>query len=169
MLRTESANEQNRRSNTMFGSGASPKRLTPIPSFLTKKVIQVVAACLLVVFMTAFVGAGLYSSPVYVNGESFYGEKITLKNEPAPAVHRANSQNGQIIEIDANIETEISISNGDFALLDGETLEQIYSGNKYSVKGKVIIQISSASGEKAVLRLQNILSEREIILENNGF
>ena len=160
-------NEQDKRSNTMFGSNASPKPLTPDSSRLTKKAIQVVAACLLVVFFIGFVAMGMSSSVVYVDDAVYFGEKITVK-EPVQTASLQRTAKSQKIEIDANIETEISISKGEFTLLDAQTLEHIYSGNKYSVTGKVIIQISLNEGEKAVLTLENILSGREISVENSN-
>lgn len=160
-------NEQDKRSNTIFGSNASPKLRTPDSSRLTKKAIQVVAACLLVVFFIGFVAMGMSSSVVYVDDAVYFGEKITVK-EPVQTTSLQRTAKSQKIEIDANIETEISISKGEFTLLDAQTLEHIYSGNKYSVTGKVIIQISLNEGEKAVLTLENILSGREISVENSN-
>ena len=97
------------------------------------------------------------------------GDEIALEqNVPSPAMQRAAVIGGQVIEVDAKLETKISISAGEFTLLDSETSEIIYSGNEYSVKGKVIIEVSLIDGENAEITLQNILSSRTISLENNS-
>lgn len=145
------------------------ENIVPQKKTNTRKYIQLVAACLVAVFCIGFVGVGLTSSTVYVNDKAFYGEKITLKNEPALAMHRAHSQESQRIEIDAKIETDVSISYGEFTLLDSQTGEEIYTGNEYSVKGRVVVMVNTPLGEKSVLKLQNLLSEREIVFETNGF
>lgn len=137
------------------------------PDKTAYKYISVVAACLLAVFVIGFVAMGMSSSVVYVDDAVYFGEKIMV-NEPVQTASLQRTAKSQKIEIDANIETEISISNGEFTLLDAQTLEHIYSGNKYSVTGKVIIQISLNEGEKAVLTLENILSGREISVENSN-
>ncbi len=133
------------------------------------KYIQVIAACLVACLCIGFVGMGMVSSTVYLNGEIYMGEEIALEqNVPSPAMQRAIVNGGQVIEIDAKLETKISISAGEFTLLDSETGEMIYSGNEYSVKGKVIVQVSLKDGENAELQLQNILSSRTISLENSN-
>ncbi len=135
----------------------------------TRKYIQIIAACLLVVFTASFFGVGLYSAPVYVNGDMHFGKELSLNSyEPSLAMQRGYNKN-QLIEVDANFETEISLIGGEFTLLDSRTGEEIYSGNKHSVKSKVIIQINSIDGEEAVLNIQNIFSGKEIILKNNSF
>ena len=158
-LQTESVNEQSKQSNTMFGGDASPK-------FQIKKIASAIAACILVVFMVGFVGVGMNSAPVYLNGEVFYGEEINLPQ--SSMVQRASVDGGKVIEIDCRFETKLSAENGEFTLTDRETGEVIYTGNEYSVKGKVLISVSVPEGEKTVLKLQNILSEREITFINSS-
>ena len=165
-LQTESVNKQSKRSSTMFGSNVSPKFLIPNSSFQIKKIASAIAACILVVFMVGFVGVGMNSAPVYLNGEVFYGEEINL---PQPSmVQRASVDGGKVIEIDCRFETKLSAENGEFTLTDRETGEVIYTGNEYSVKGKVLVSVSVPEGEKTVLKLQNILSEREIAFINSS-
>ena len=133
------------------------------------KYIQVIAACLVACLCIGFVGMSMSSSTVYLNGEVYMGDEIALEqNVPSPAMQRAAVIGGQVIEVDAKLETKISISAGEFTLLDSETSEIIYSGNEYSVKGKVIIEVSLIDGENAEITLQNILSSRTISLENNS-
>lgn len=133
------------------------------------KYVQVIAACLVVCFFMGFVGMGMTSSTVYLDGKVYMGEEITLQQSASnPAIQRAAINSNQVIEIDAKIQTRISLSTGEFTLVNSETGETIYSGNEYSVKGKVIIQVSLAQGESAELKLENILSSRTISLESNN-
>lgn len=128
------------------------------------KYAQLIAACLVAVLCIGFVGAGITSSTVYLDGKPFYGEQISVEDEAAQGVSRASLNAGQLIEIDLKLETKISISNGEFTLTDCETGEHIYTGNEYSHKGKVNLKVELPYGESGELTLQNILSEREITL-----
>jgi ABC-type hemin transport system ATPase subunit len=131
------------------------------------KYVQVIAACLLVVFVIGFVGAGKSSSTVYLNGDVFNGEKIILEQSSTEdAVQRATFSSRQVVEINARFTTEVSVSGGQFTLTDVQTGEQIYSGNKYSVKGKVLIEIHLEEGDKGVLTLENIFGKKEISVQN---
>ncbi len=133
----------------------------------SRRIIQTIAACILVAFVVGFVGVGMNSSTVYLNGETFYGEEINLPQ--ASMVQRASVDGGQVVEIDCRFETKLSAENGEFTLTDIETGEVIYTGNEYSVKGKVLVSVSVPEGEKTVLKLQNILSEREITFSSSSF
>ena len=149
---------------------ADIQNVVPTTKSNAMKYVRIVAACLVVVLCTAFVATGLKSSTVYLNDKAFYGESIVLsENVPSLATSRAKSNDLQTIEISTIIETEISIDNGKFTLFDSETGEQIYKGNKYSLKGRVVIQVELSQEEKAVLTLRNILSERKIALEPTQF
>ncbi len=131
-----------------------------------RRIIEAIAACILVVFMVGFVGVGINSAPVYLNGEVFYGEEINLPQ--SSMVQRASVDGGKVIEIDCRFETKFSAENGEFTLTDRETGEVIYTGNEYSVKGKVLVSVSVPEGEETILKLQNILSEREIAFINSS-
>ena len=133
------------------------------------KYAQLIAACLVAVLCIGFVGAGLTSSTVYLDGKPFYGEQISVENEATQGVSRSSLNAGQLIEIDLKIETKISLSNGEFTLTDCETGEHIYTGNEYSVKGKVNFKVDLPDGESGVLTLKSILSEREITLKSTEF
>ncbi len=128
------------------------------------KYAQLIAACFVAVLCIGFVGAGLTSSTVYVDGKAFYGEAISVEGEASQIVSRATINAGRVIEIDARLETNISLSNGEFTLTDCETGAHVYTGNEYSVKGKVNLKVDLPQGESGELKLQNILSEREITL-----
>lgn len=128
------------------------------------KYAQIIAACLIAVLCIGFVGAGLTSSTVYLDGKPFHGEQISVEKEASQGVSRASLNTGQLIEIDLKTETKISLSNGEFTLIDCETGAHIYTGNEYSHKGKVNLKVELPYGESGVLTLQNILSEREITL-----
>ena len=131
------------------------------------RIIQTIAACILVAFVVSFVGVGMNSSTVYLNGETFYGEQINLPQ--ASMVQRASVVGNQVVEINCRFETKISAENGEITLFDCETGEEIYTGNEYSVKGKVVIVVDVPEGEKTVLKLQNLLYEREITFNSNAF
>ena len=131
------------------------------------RIIQTIAACILVAFVVGFVGVGMNSSTVYLNGETFYGEEINLPQ--ASMVQRASVVGSQDVEINCRFETKISAENGKFILFDCETGEEIYTGNEYSVKGKVVVAVDVPKGEKTVLKIQNLLSVREITFNNNAF
>jgi hypothetical protein len=131
------------------------------------RIIETIAACVLVAFVVGFVGVGMNSSTVYLNGETFYGEEINLPQ--SSMVQRASVVGSQVVEIDCRFETKISAENGEFTLLDYKTGEEIYTGNQYSVEGKVVIAVNVPEGEKTILKLQNILSEREIAFNSNAF
>lgn len=132
------------------------------------KYAQLIAACLVAVLCIGFVGAGLTSNTVYLDGNAFYGESISVEAVQA-GISRAALGDSQLIEIDARLETKISLSNGEFTLTDCETGAHIYTGNEYSVKGKVNFKVELPDGESGVLTLKNILSEREITLKSTEF
>ena len=133
------------------------------------KYAQLIAACLVAVLCIGFVGAGLTSSSVYVDGNIFYGEAISVEKVSQHSVSRAAFNVGQLIEIDTRLETKISLSNGEFTLTDCETGAHVYTGNEYSVNGKVNFKVDLPDGESGVLTLKNILSEREITLKSTEF
>lgn len=128
------------------------------------KYAQLIAACLVAVLCIGFVGAGLTSNTVYLDGKAFYGEEISVESVAEQSISRAAFNAGQLIEIDARLETKISLSNGEFTLTDCETGAHIYTGNEYSVKGKINFKVDLPDGESGELKLQNILSQREITL-----
>ena len=77
------------------------------------KYAQLIAACIVAVLCIGFVGAGLTSSTVYVDGNVFYGEAISVERVAQQSISRAAFNAGQLIEIDARLETKISLSSGE--------------------------------------------------------
>lgn len=141
------------------------KDIEPTRKNNTVKYIRVAAACLVALLCIVLAGAGVSSSTIYVNGEAYYEDSLTISSaSPVMAVSRLTEV--QVVEINAFLPVQIAVDNGSFTIFDARTGEQLYNGNKYSASGRVLIQMDLPQGEEATLSLKSLFAEKELYLKS---
>lgn len=131
------------------------------------KRITVMAACLVMLVAAGFVCKSKLSANIYVNGDKFSGNELTVYNDNLNIASQRNVDECEYnIEINARIKTKISISNGEFLIWNAENDEFLFSGDEYTAKGKIMIKIDLDEGELAILKIKNLFFNKEIQIKS---